>query len=193
MRRIDIHKIKGFTLIEVMVSSSIFIIVMLMVSGAVASIVSANRKSINLRSSLDNLDVTLQDLTRTIGFGKNYHCSNTQPPSLTLPLDCPGGSSSITVQGQDGSFYTYYLSGNKIIKSTLGGASADLTTPDMSITALNFVVSGSQPLSAGFSCAASDCYQPRVLITISGTVGNDKNKSSFNLETLVTQRLFDFQ
>lgn len=185
-------KKSGFTLIEVMVSSSIFIMVMLMVSGAVASIVSANRKSINLRSSMDNLEVALQDLTRTISFGKNYHCSNTQPPSLTAPLDCPGGSNYLSVQAQDGYYYTYYLSGNKIYKSD-GAVATELTTPDMNISSLNFVVSGSQPLYSGTSCAVSDCKQPRVLITISGTVGSDKNKSSFNLETLVTQRLFDFQ
>lgn len=187
---------KGFTLIEVMVSSSIFIIVMLIVSGAVAGIMAANRKSISMRSSMDNLDVALRDMTKTISFGKIYHCSNTTPPSLTSSLDCPGGSSILNLKDQSGYSITYSLVTGRITRTDSNtGATTYLTSTDINITNLKFIVSGSDPFvsGSGVTCSTTDCYQPKVLIAMSGTVGTGGSQSSFSLETLVTQRLFDFQ
>ena len=47
-------KNKGFTLIEIMVSVSIVLVIMVIVSGSILSIFTANQKSKNLRSVMDN-------------------------------------------------------------------------------------------------------------------------------------------
>ncbi len=174
---------KGFTLIELMVASSIFLVVMLIVSGSIVSIFDANQKSKNLRSVMDNLNLALESMTRTIRFGKNYHCGSSG--DLSQPQDCAGGSTALTVRAVDGVQTTYSLSGNRISR-TLGGQANFLTSPDVTITSLNFWVLGTNPFP--------DTLQPKVIVTISGYVGSKATtRSTFNLETTISQRTFDFQ
>lgn len=199
-KKIDkIKSKKGFTLIEIMVASSIFVVVMLIVSGAIVSVISANQKSNNLRSVMDNLNLTLESMTRTIRFSNHFYCGS-NPPSYTSTQDCSWGSSSFTVTSDDGTkLYTYYLSGGRIkrsITSALGVTDDYITSPDVSITELVFKVTGSTTFdtSQGVTCSSpNDCEQPKVTIIVKGSVGVDTTESDFSLETTVSQRLFDFK
>jgi prepilin-type N-terminal cleavage/methylation domain-containing protein len=184
----------GFTLIEIMVASSVFLVVMLIVSGAVVSVFAANQKSNNLRSVMDNLNLTLESMTRTIKFSRIYNCGST---STVVPNDCPSGGTSLTVT--NGSTpVTYALSGGRITRTyglVSGNATSYITSPDMNITSLKFYVNGSQPFVSGFgvTCSTTDCYQPRVTIVVKGTVGTGNKASTFSLESTISQRFFDFQ
>jgi type II secretory pathway pseudopilin PulG len=176
---------KGFTLIELMVASSIFIIVMLISSGAILAVFDANQKSKNLRSVMDNLNLSLESMTRTIRFGKNYHCGSSG--SLSSPLDCGGsGQNSFTVLDVSNSQVTYSLVGGRILRTT-GLSSYYMTSTDLTITNLAFRVYGSAPYST------PNYQQPQVIIVISGYVGiKATTKSTFTLETTISQRQFDF-
>ena len=66
----------GFTLVELMVSVSIFAIVMFISLGSILSILDANQKSKTLRSVMDNLNSAMESMTRTVRFGINYHCGS---------------------------------------------------------------------------------------------------------------------
>ena len=68
-----IRNIRGFTLVEIMVAVSVFVLVMVISSGAIISVFNANQKSKNLRSAMDNLNLTMESMTRTIRFGTKYH------------------------------------------------------------------------------------------------------------------------
>lgn len=180
---------KGFTLIEIMVASSLFLSVMLIVSGAVLSVFDANQKSKNLRSVMDNFNLTMESMTRTIRFGTNYHSYGCGAPvDITVPNDCDTPSDSISIKAEDGSTVTYTLSGGRIKK----GASY-ITSPDVTITNLSFWVLGSAPYCVS-SCVTKNTIQPRVVILVSGYVGlRETTRSSFTLETTVSQRIFDFK
>ena len=181
---------KGFTLVELMVSVSIFIIIMVISMGSILTIIDANRKSQNLRSVMDNLNFTLEAMTRTIRFGTNYHCGGT-PPALSSPSDCAGGQDSFTVLSSDGvTQVTYKLSGTRIARSINSGTDFFLTSSDVYIDKLTFYTLGSTLYSGG-----SNLLQPRTIIVIMGHVGvnGSTSKSSFTIQTTISQRQFDTQ
>jgi len=184
-------KNKGFTLIELMVAISIFSVVMVMCMGSILSVLDANHKSATLRSVMDNLNYTLEGMTRSIRFGKNYHCGSSG--DVTSPSDCSSGDSSLSIKDSNGSLVTYGLSSNRITRSIDGGANFYLTSPDVTIQSLTFYVLGSYPFGA-CNGVSTDCLQPRMVIVIKG-YADSKNlaKSSFTLETTISQRKFDYQ
>ena len=184
------NKKRGFTLIEIMVAVSVFMVVMVISSGSILSVFNANQKSKTLRSVMDNLNLTLESMSRTIRFGENYHCGSAGDP--TQPSDCPsspGYSSNLTVKAFDGTQTTYSLSSGRIVRTTPSGI-YNMTSGDVTITKLAFRVYGSLPFNT------PDLLQPQVIIVVGGYVGSSNkplNQSTFSLETTVSQRKLDFQ
>ncbi len=182
--------VSGFTLIEIMVSVSIFAIIMVISAGSIVSIFDANRKSQTLRAVMDNLSLTMESMVRTIRFGTNYHCG-INPGEITVTTeDCLGGDDSMSVLSADGEQVSYFLDSNRIRRETNGGESYYLTSSDVTITDLFFWVEGSAP----YASEGTTKLQPRVIIVIRGYAGDKpSSKSEFTLQTAVSQRAFDFQ
>src|SRR3989338_9611363 len=109
----------GFTLIELIVAVGLFAVVMLISVGALMSLVSANRKAQALQSVINNLNITLDGMVRSIREGSDYQCGS-QP--VTDP-DCSEGGSSITFVSHDGQTIVYaYDAGNtSLTKSDSNG------------------------------------------------------------------------
>lgn len=189
---------KGFTLIELMVSISVFIVIMVISMGSVLSVIDANRKSQSLRSVMDNLNLSLESMTRSIRFGTSYHCDafadvnvlNTN--GFLYPRDCSGGASSIAFVSQVGTQVIYKLVDGRIIRKVGSGPDYYMTGSDVTITNLTFIVLGSRYYNNG----ATTEEQPKVIIIIGGYVGNNNkpdSRSAFSIQTTVSQRLFDSQ
>lgn len=181
---------KGFTLIEIMVSVSIFFVIMVISMGTIVTIVDANRKSQTLRTVMDNMSFTIEAMARTIRFGTNYHCDmNITNPALTSPYDCSSGADSIVVMASNGNTIFYYLTNGRIARKIgVAGTPYFLTSDDVTIDKLSFWVKGSQPYSA------ADLYQPKVVMVVGGYSGTKPTtKSSFIMQTSVSQRVFDSQ
>jgi prepilin-type N-terminal cleavage/methylation domain-containing protein len=181
----------GFTLIELMVSISIFSIVILVSLGSIMSVLDANKKSQTLRAVMDNLNFSLESMTRDIRFGENYHCGTSG--TLTDPQDCSNnitGDSTLNFKSADTGLqvtYKYNSSIKRIIK-TSGGVDYYVTSPDVKIESLTFRVYGSPTYFGG----TSNTVQPKVVILITGYAGTKiTTKSSFILETTVSQRKLD--
>ena len=180
---------KGFTLIEIMVSISVFAIVMTISSGSIYSVFDANRKSQSLRGVMDNLNLSLEAMTRTIRFGSRYHCDITQGTGLDTVRDCAGGASSIVILDSNGAQVVYRLDGGRIARSINGGSDQYITGTDVTIDNLTYYVLGSTPYSSG-----SNIIQPKVIVSITGHAGvKSTSRSDFKLQTMVSQRLFDSQ
>ncbi len=182
---------KGFTLVEIMVSVSIFAVVMLMVSSSVYAVFDSNKKSQTLRSVMDNLNLSLEAMTRTIRFGKDYHCDiNTGVQSS--PRDCAGGASSIAITDFNGNRVVYKLVGTRIARTINGGADQYVTGTDVNISTTTFRVIGSTPYSP--STGTYDLSQAKVIIVVDGYAGvKSTSRSNFVLQTTVSQRQFDTQ
>lgn len=198
---------RGFTLIEILVSTAIFIVVMVIAMGSLLSISTANNKAETVKTVMDNLNFALDSMSRSVRTGVNYHCTTSGDISTPAPNDCPSGSdyfvflaSSISqpdcVSGSS-CVVTYCLgdtntatcgSGTSILRNVYNGSTntgyVPLTATEVVVDSLTFYVVGA-PLA--------DDTQPRVTIVASGhtNFGSTAEDTSFDVQTSITQRLYD--
>jgi prepilin-type N-terminal cleavage/methylation domain-containing protein len=197
------HAQSGFTLIEMLVSIALFAIVMVVCIGALLSLVGANKKAQALESVMNNLNISLDDMVRSIREGTNFNGSSGCASNAGGAHDCTGGTQTFsfapygtnTSQSYAPTIYEYVTSGSPgcttttgqggcIMRSEGGGPFSSLTAPEVSITSMEFYVIGTIP---------GDTLQPRVIITISGTAGgtNVKTSTTFHLQATALQRALD--
>lgn len=172
---------KGFTLVELLVAVSIFVVVAVFSMGAVISVFDANKKSQSTKTVVDNLNLSIENVARTVRFGSSYHCGSSG--SFSSPQNCSSGDSLLAVTF-NGSVLVYRLNGTTIQKSTNGGLSyTNITSPDTVVQYLSFYVFGS---------STSDTVQPYVVAVIKGYVGTKPTTQSiFSIETVMSQRTLD--
>jgi prepilin-type N-terminal cleavage/methylation domain-containing protein len=185
---------KGFTLVEVLVSVAIFTLTMLIATGAVFTIVDANKKSHNLKSVMTNLNFALETMMRDMRVGSSYVC-------IATGGNCPNGGDGVSftsnmdrdsIGGNDTAEYTFVEDSNGMggiyrwrqCNISFPGCDASairITAQEIDIEDMKFYVVG----------ASTGDGQPRVLIKISGYVGVGTTKSTFNIQTTVSQRVID--
>jgi len=187
----------GFTLIEIIVAISLFTVVAFISVGALLTVADANRKAQVLKTVMNNLNFSLESMSREIRVGSTYYCNDitegTVPGGFTIPRNCSTGGNFFAFEtsgGNSGSSLDqvmYRLNGNIIEKSVDGGNNfIDLTPPELRIESSNglrFYVTGA---------LAGDTKQPKVTIVIKGEAGlKDKIVTDFSLQTSVSQRFRD--
>lgn len=77
----------AFTLIEVMVSVSLFLIVMMISLGAVLAIVDGNKKTQAINSVSNNLNSAIESMVRDIKTGYAYTCADQNVTSILSDTD----------------------------------------------------------------------------------------------------------
>jgi prepilin-type N-terminal cleavage/methylation domain-containing protein len=70
MKKVQLQK--GFTLVEMIVSLGIFTIVALVAVGALIKVMDANKKSIALKTAINNMNFTLESMSREMRVGSDY-------------------------------------------------------------------------------------------------------------------------
>jgi len=183
MSQLQKNKKRGFTLIEMIVAVSLFTVVMVSGIGALVSMIDANRKAQSLRTVMDNLNFALENITRSMRVGVDYHCGSVG--DLNSPRDCPvDGDSFIAFTNSEGDRIIFRFNNGRIEKSEdLGVSYLGITAPEIIIDELRFFVQGS---------VEGDGLQPKVLVIVRGTAGTtQKTNTSFSLQTLSSQRLRD--
>jgi prepilin-type N-terminal cleavage/methylation domain-containing protein len=175
---------KGFTLVEMLIAVSLFVVIVSFSLGSLVSVFNANKNAQSSKTVVDNLNLSLENMARTIRFGKNYHCGS--DGTLSSPRDCPDNINGDTFFAVtfESKVIIYRLNGTTIQKSSDGGGSyEDITAPEAKIENLKFYVFGSFP---------SDNAQPYVVVVIKGYAGSKSDtQSSFSVETLISQRTID--
>jgi prepilin-type N-terminal cleavage/methylation domain-containing protein len=201
--RTQIHTVRGFSLIEMMVSVALFSIVMVVSTTALLSLIDANRKAQSLQSVMNNLNVSLDGLVRNTRMGSSFYCANSgssAPPSPVGVSDCDGSNQpagnvfAFTPYGKDPTnasqkwVYWYDTSvpaSKRLRKSEDGGLTFfPLTAPEVQIDDMKFYVIGTN---------SGDNQQPRLVMIMKGTAGSNKAKtrSTFNIQATAVQRLLD--
>ncbi len=190
MKNLLFKKEKGFTLVETMISMTIFTVIITVGMGAVLNAMTQHYMAQDMRSAMDGLNFTMEDISRNVRLGNTFHCypSGTDLIATTSAESCSTGSTKITFNSIAGTSTTYLI--NTItspakIQKIVGGVTYDMTTPDIAIdtSKSDFVVVGAE---------AGDGLQPVVNIRLVGNVlYKNVNKSNFSLETTVTQRQVD--
>ena len=199
-KRYTLNASSGFTLVEMIVAFGIFLVIMVISVGSLASLLEANHKARSQKTVVNNLYFAFENISRNLRTGFLYHCDITEG-TLTETRDCAQNpASSIIFTARNGKRMVYKYtplteSYGTIDRAVVGageeGLLADpatfvpITSPEIHIEQLNFYVDGT---------LTSDKEQPRVLILVKGSVqGKSKTVSSFGIETMVSQRLLDVE
>lgn len=202
---------KGFTLIEVLVSMSLFTVVVTMSVGTLLVLIDANSKAQSMQLVMTNVSFALDSMTREIRTGYQYECKSlhsslteTDVATFVTAPDCSGGQSNFAftesgdslTAGHGSNRIAYRFAddgnGNGSIERRLGTDSgADewqaITAPEVDIETLDFVVTDARPFSDN-----GDIQSPLVTIYISGTAGDIAGlDTTFSLQTTVTQESLD--
>jgi prepilin-type N-terminal cleavage/methylation domain-containing protein len=195
-------RINAFTLIEMMVAVSLFAIVMMVGVGALLSLVEANKRAQALNSVINNINIAVESMARSIRVGTNYHCetdADSVPPPETLAAtsDCElGNGVLLAFESADGDptdpddqvVYRYVVVGDsekRIERSLEGGANGTwvaLTAPEVVIEEFELFVAGT---------TVGDGNQPRVLMSIKASAVVPGGTTEFTVQSSVVQRLLD--
>lgn len=180
----------GFTLIELMVSLSLFTVVILAAVSSLYTVNSAARKVQGMRTVMDNLNFAMESMSRTIRTGSNIVCGGEGSSTPDCPFSSLGTNSKILVTSTfDGNNLVEYqlgthTNGNGAIQkhvktSGVWGPWISMTTPEIDVENLKFYVEGSSP---------SDTTQANVQIMISGVATAASEVSPFAIQMYVSQR-----
>ncbi len=163
----------GFTLIEMMVSISLFAVVISVALGSFLNMSEVQKKATSLRKINDNLNFAVETMMREIRTGKKY-CQSACSPS----------SFNFTSARGDSIVYRLNNGNGSIERSEDGGTTFfSLTSPEVKVDNLLFVVGGE---------SSSDSLQPIVSIIVNGSAGEKKKtKSHLDLQVTVSQRALD--
>jgi len=177
-------KTGGFTLIEIMISLTLFTAIMIIIISTLISINDANNKAQDIRSVVDNLHFALENVSRSLRTGSAYYCADNLSsfPGGTLDCETIGGNSIAFIDSKSNQVI-YTLDDGQIKKSINGGVFLDITSSEIDIENLTFYVEGSRSV---------DGAQPRVLLTVKGSAEFKKGLTTeFNLQTTISQRIVD--
>jgi prepilin-type N-terminal cleavage/methylation domain-containing protein len=194
---------RGFSLIELMVAITLFAVVMLVSVGALLSLVDANRKARSLESVMNNLNIAVDGMVRSIRMGNTYNCNATAVPAHEVGGDCGLGADlfSFAPFGSNPDVQTerwvYYFeegageSGGRLLRSRTGnlGDAVAITAPEVNIEDVTFYVDG----TIRANTLSQDKTQPKVVMVIKGTAGagNAKTETTFYIQATAVQRVLD--
>lgn len=179
---------KGYTLIELMVSVALFSIVMLAATAAYLSFVNYNRRATQVASLMTALSFAVDSVARDIRTGTAYGCSGTCSSS---------GNATFSFVDANGCVSEYqFASGvlSKTTENTGAGCVArtaipligSAVTPGVTLDSVKFYVRG---VSAG------DYIQPIATVVLRGTteIVDTGELIPFAIETSATSRVPDVE
>ena len=196
MKIFSSQKEYGFTLAEMMVAIGIFTAFSVYAIGAALIVVDKHNREQDMRSSMDSLNFIMEDMSRNLRLGTNFHCfaagetgTGIDGTGAVTPQNCSSGSNKIVFIGVTGTPITYIFtspsSGAVTIQKIFGtGSPQVLSVPYVTIdyTKSGFVVDGAPQ---------GDGLQPVVNIGIAGTVTTKGVTSNFSIQTTVASRPLD--
>lgn len=184
---------RGFTLVELIVSVTIFTAVATIAVGALVTLDNASRESRAMRIIMDNANSAVDSMSRTLRMGVRINCG------CNTANDATGNNCYFTNYGQSAgvanqciSFYgptgqsasmskVQYRFGsttNSVDRSINGGAWEQMTAPEVQVTGMNFFVNGSQV----------DQLQPIVTMIMRGVAHASRKSTPFSIEASVSPR-----
>ena len=171
---------RGFTLVELLVAIGIFAVVVVIVSGSIASVIDANKKAQTITSVVNNLNFTLEAMTRAIKTGENLAVASTGAGGVCA-------DDAVTVEDSTGTPVTYRYNatgngsidlfkdedGDGVFEASEGGP---ITAPEIQVDSLCFYMLGGD--------------QPAALFLVEGAMelGGGTTRSEFHVQTTVAQR-----
>ncbi|MEX0930750.1 MAG: type II secretion system protein, partial [Candidatus Paceibacterota bacterium] len=190
----------GFTLMELLVSLTLFTVVIVMAVGTLLVLIDANTKAQNMQEAMTNLTFALDSMTREIRTGSGYFCHQNNAWNINLTndstRDCINsttgisfveGGSSLT-KGSGGNRIGYRFAKNAIQRKVGTRDWQPLTSDAVVIEEMRITVRNSET----YFPSRSNILQPTVTIFIRGSAGTIENvDTSFSMQTTITRRIWD--
>lgn len=180
----------GFTLIEMLVATAIFTVVMVSAVGALISIINANSRAQSIKTVIDNVTFAVDDMARNLRSGTNYQCYDN---SGNLKSDCSSVSPEIGYELNNNQIYYRFFQ-----SQSLSAGQGNIET--CSVSNCNIQSGNWQSLTAPTSTVNitnmkfiiynSGSVQPRIFITATGLIPVKNGTSTeFDIQTTVSQRI----
>ena len=177
----------GFTLIEMLISVTVFTVVVTIATGSLVQVLAASRKVQAQNIVIGNLDLALENIARNVRLGFNFHCGDSG--NRLFPADCASvGLDFLSFTAFNGTRTAFRHFGTRIEKSTNCASTgcsgwASITAPEIVVESMLFYVDGT---------TAGDNRQPRVLVNVQGIAGSKAPETAtFKVQTTITQRVVD--
>ena len=172
----------GFTLIEMLVAVALFSIISTLAFTALYYIMDASTKTKTIKLVVNNLNMTLESMSRELRVGYDYTCNRGTMP-ISGGSDCSSGASILAFKTKDGNnAYFRYNSISKTIERKVSGKDTNavsLIGDDVQIDKFKFYVTGT---------TSGDNVQPKVLMVLEGSTKRHDVDTIFNIQTTVSQR-----
>ena len=191
----------GFTIIETMISVSIFLIVVMIGIDSLLNASLIYQKSRDQRSVMDNLTFIIEDISKNIRTGSNFRCIsevfNISQVNNTLQ-SCNNGGGAIVFENASGNpdiitdQWVYKIEATNgvdfnVWKSVNGAQSFIKLNPDE----INFTSSSGFYVSGAESSLSGNKQQPLIIIRLVGKIITKGKETPFALQTTVSQRVLD--
>ncbi|MEK7175314.1 MAG: hypothetical protein AAB693_00710 [Patescibacteria group bacterium] len=163
----------GYTIIETMVSISVFLIAILIGMSALLNANSTQRKANDMRAILDNLSFIMEDISRNLRMGNGYSCDNNNCKKFSFT-------------GSDGNGWSYEINlDKKVIRDVIKNSISDpviLNSEEIKIDSVN----------SGFTIINNTTgKQSFVIIKLSGEIKSKDVTTPFSLQTSVSRRALE--
>lgn len=172
----SVNKQKGFTLIEMMVAVSIFVIVAFIVVSTLLTMSYAYKKAQKMRLIMDNFNFAIQSMSLSIREGINYDnsaCSADKDCLAFLPID-----SWATPSPDNKICYKLENETIKICDGSCVSCSTSIISSDIKVTRLLFDW-------------IDTSHKEKMKIFIEGKAGTGREETNFSIQTTITQRNYD--
>ncbi|MFW0871427.1 MAG: PilW family protein [Patescibacteria group bacterium] len=173
----------GFTLIELIVSISLFTVILTASLGALLMVIDANRQAKAIKLVVNNLNLAMEGMSRELRVGSNYCDIDNGDNSPSSACNNTSGTETIYFTTDQGATSSSFRINNSAIERRMGPSPDNnylkLTGSDVMADNLRFYIRG-----VGFG----DNEQPSILIVLNGHINQADERVDFNIQSLVSQR-----
>ncbi len=205
-------RIKGFTLIEILISLALFSFVLMISGSVIVSVIDINKRGQAVSSVVNNLNYSIDSMIRDIKTGYLYKCNSGITGTINVSVlkssnekgDCDNGGTNImlisTISGVDTVVKYEFIhktdTVNGYIKKTIYKDDVDIPLSysitdkvNVNIENMYFRVKNPDSLECSGVCSYG---QPSVFLSVKGLAGNTSlDASKFFLQTFISQRLIN--
>lgn len=180
-RRVGFKSGAGFTVTELIVAMGVFVVVVVIAVGVFVGVVQNQRRLTELMAVNNNAGAALEQMTREIRTGYRF-CEGQNPAQ-----PCDATTESLNFENYAGDAVRYARTeGNRIVRSVEGGAEIGLTSSEVDVTDLAFIVA-----QRGLTLGSDLCAPWRITILMRARPRGDADASrETKLQTTVSSRVF---
>jgi len=181
----------GFTLIEIMVAITVFSIIISSIAGIFVTSIKEQRKTLTSQVLLDQTSYILEYMSRSLRMARKQISGETVClPQRGLNYEIIGGGTGIRFINQlkTNDCEEFYLEDGKLKykqdADTADPKKLDLTSDDINITSLKFILWGNDQ---------DDDFQPSVTLFLEaeGKGGISGTQPKIQIQTTISQRMLD--